>query len=104
MSSLSRTNLCNVKPPESSFYVISSIKKQVGFYFRPEKRTYFSLKMAILTLRSEPVLWVIKIVAVMDAIVLNLIPGACLYSQTIQLDSVFAKKYQPVCMRKRTNH
>ena len=30
--------------------------------------------------------------AVMDALVLKLILAACLYSQTIQLDSVFAKK------------
>lgn len=40
--------------------------------------------------------------AVMDALVLKLILAACLYSQTIQLDSAFAKK--PVSMRKRTNH
>lgn len=50
MSNLSRTNLCNVKPSEISFYIISSIKKLVVLYFRPEKCAYFSLKIDILTL------------------------------------------------------
>lgn len=30
--------------------------------------------------------------AVMDALVMNLMSAACLYPQTIRLDSVFAKK------------
>lgn len=50
MSNLSSTNLSNVKPSEISFNIPSSIKKQVVFYFRPEKHGYFSLKTDILTL------------------------------------------------------
>lgn len=52
-SHLSRTNLCSVKPPEISFYIISSTKKQVAFYFRPEKHMYFSLKVDIHTLNCR---------------------------------------------------